>query len=370
MKDQYDPTPTTNFVVVAHDLRIHDSATSHDIRDYLVVMFRSLSLPLASMSLSSLNAKTRPTLVFDLARSVGVGDPSARPAEALYSTSSSELPSTELDESTEEELTRVKCPLCRRALVPRRGVFARRAAQVDPTDLLVCDGCQQCFHRRCCQRRGLSTARYHKGPWFHSEACHHVYDKLHELVEKGEGPVTESTSFQLLYCPKACQPRNVEYPKFEQVVRVLMPEYGPFVPQHLEGSQYAVLLKHEGAPVTAAIMDVFGKTAASVDLVATSDAVRLRGHCRSMMEHLEKVLDDVGVDQMLVMCDPFDENIQDMWMTKFDYQPCSRRQRRHLQSQFVHLSHQNESLFFYKTLPTAQAARRKWWRRLNPFRWS
>jgi N-acetylglutamate synthase-like GNAT family acetyltransferase len=53
---------------------------------------------------------------------------------------------------------------------------------------------------------------------------------------------------------------------------------------------HALLMRHAGAPVCAALLRAFGTACAELPLIATPEAARRRGHCAVLMAELQRRL--------------------------------------------------------------------------------
>lgn len=65
--------------------------------------------------------------------------------------------------------------------------------------------------------------------------------------------------------------------------------------------------------VSAATLDIFGPDLAMMDLIATRDDVRGKGHARDLVAHIERALSSVGVQSLLIAVSSTDQGMQDVW---------------------------------------------------------
>lgn len=110
--------------------------------------------------------------------------------------------------------------------------------------------------------------------------------------------------------------------------------------QLLSSGPYAI-----GA-VSAATIDVLGQDLAMMDLLATRDDVRGRGHAKVLVDSLESALASVGVQSLLVAVSGSDQATQEAWAggrkgkgtIGIGYKKLSKGERQKLSTQWPHFS--------------------------------
>jgi len=313
--------------------------------------------------------------------------------------------SSEMEESTEEQMSKVDCALCHRPLVPKGG--RQRGQSADAAELRVCDGCHRCFHKECCKRRGIST-RWDKASsssgdreWHHSEACREARQILQARCAAGEVPLPGrgGRSLQLVDCQAGARRGSPEYKALEHVIGVLADHYGPFVFEQVEASDYGVLLRSSAAAeaaatalarrmsadsspvhmgpaeaelvgegpqlagaVAAATLDVYGQECAKLDLLATREDMRLQGHARALVLGVEGLLADTGLQSLVVVLSTEDREGLSVWLNHFEgYKRLNNRQAGALASEYPHFKfyERRKTVFLQRQLPGAEERRKK-----------
>lgn len=80
--------------------------------------------------------------------------------------------------------------MCRKAMVSRRQAQQRSKgkARIDPASILICDGCQRCFHEKCAEKAGIDVAGGEtRDGWFHTPGCRRAHEVLGEQVRGARG---------------------------------------------------------------------------------------------------------------------------------------------------------------------------------------
>ncbi|GIL56703.1 hypothetical protein Vafri_12013, partial [Volvox africanus] len=228
----------------------------------------------------------------------------------------------------EAVLSRLECGFCHRRLSSRRRSRAVSAAT------LLCDGCHRGFHTDCCRYRGRDTRprqRWqvaegsgedairvrdagddaHSGGgevWYHSKDCSECAAQWQRRAAAGPLPAPGGRTWLLaaseLYGLKGAA-RQEALEALQQASAVLSAEYGPRVVDAVLDSDYAVVLRDaRGTAVSAATVDVYGREVVVMDLAATSDDARGRGHFRALVTSLESWLDETTTQHWVVTLAP------------------------------------------------------------------
>ncbi|KAF5835732.1 hypothetical protein DUNSADRAFT_6958 [Dunaliella salina] len=198
-----------------------------------------------------------------------------------------------------EDLRRIKCGICRKALIQ-----PTPSSRVDPADIRICDGCHCGYHSRCARRKAVgSTVKQPGGRltsrrfWYCSSGCQASHQKLLSQCAQGMQPVPDSVAgslsqhlsklepdstsqgqvFQwaLVDCAEAeRRHQSAQGERMDEVVLLLSQQHGPFVMRQAEGSDFGVLLRQGEVPLGAAMMDCFGQDACAVDFMASAERLR------------------------------------------------------------------------------------------------
>ncbi|GIM03947.1 hypothetical protein Vretimale_8565, partial [Volvox reticuliferus] len=255
--------------------------------------------------------------------------------------------------ATEAALSRLECGFCHRRLSSRRR--PRRAS----TAALLCDGCHRGFHADCCRYRGLDTRPRRRRQvtegsgegtvgagrggddaagsggevWYHSKDCSECAAQWQRRAAAGPSPAAGGRTWLLaapeLYGMQGAARQEV-LDALQQASAVLSAEYGPRVVDAVLDSDYAVVLRDaRGAAVSAATVDVYGREVVVMDLAATSDEARGRGHFRALVTSLESWLDEAKTQHWVVALAPGKEGkaAQRMWRDH-GFRPLPPRQAR------------------------------------------
>eukprot|EP00775_Hariotina_reticulata_P010419 gene10419-10577_t len=340
--------------------------------------------PYASLSAGRHAAATANSL-FTLSRFTDAGattsesasDASQRAGSGSGAGSSSGYESGGESSSTSDlHLERIQCQLCHRPLSQRGGSkrFWQRSprSQKPPNLFLVCDCCQRCFHEDCCKDKGISTHQDRKtGTWFHSSGCQDCHQGLKQQADAGSTPLPDGRSWQLV----DCQPRSPKElggvralrelkANLGDVLEVLLAAYGPGAVQQLvnTGNGYAVLLrKQDKEPVTAGLLDVYGKDLAVLDLVATLSEEQGQGHCTALVGALEGWLGpQLGVASLMAVCPDNEPEVAKLWQSKFGFKRLTKKQLTQLQASVPPLNYYEDSLLLTKQLPNKAVMGSSW----------
>ncbi|GAX79631.1 hypothetical protein CEUSTIGMA_g7072.t1 [Chlamydomonas eustigma] len=217
---------------------------------------------------------------------------------------------------------------------------------------LVCEQCQRWFHFSCMGIRYVEDVPVR--PWFHCQQCLHTFSHMEALGQRGSlphplgpsGPVNytlatpaDFSHFMATVAHQSLSPNQkgrsggqeqvseLEGSRILPVLELLT--QGGFSTQQIsgfmdqsteyEGGRYALLLEQDGAPVCTATFNVFSQDLpAQVNLVATAEGKRGRGHCTSMFEILCSILEDLKVERLLVQPPLGSDN---KWVKKVGFTP-------------------------------------------------
>lgn len=226
-------------------------------------------------------------------------------------------------------LQRLRCSLCGDHLIPRY--------EEPLTDgILTCAGCTQCFHFKCCRRNKISTRAYTLFPekWYHSPACSASVSALSAAVERGETPIEGGggRSWQLVpvspikYGTKEMVPQQQQDCMFSALKEVLVPTFGEEEAMKMAaGTTYAMVLRAPEGVRSAALLDVFGDDVIKIDFVATAPQYRRQGHCRALLQGMEKLAGELGTHQLIAVCTEDDTASQSVWSGAFGFRKVGGR---------------------------------------------
>ena len=110
--------------------------------------------------------------------------------------------------------------------------------------------------------------------------------------------------------------------------------------------------------VSAATLDIFGPDLAMMDLIATRDDVKGKGHAKILVDEIEQALSAVGVQSLLVAVSSTDHESQEVWLggkkgkgtIGKGYKRIGRAELGKLKSQWPHFSAADELVYFSKNI--------------------
>ncbi|KAL8092220.1 uncharacterized protein LOC141720564 [Apium graveolens] len=206
--------------------------------------------------------------------------------------------------------------------------------------VIKCHQCERISHTRCLELHSLMP----QGIWFCDTKCEKIYLGLQKLLCKPVPVGTDNLTWTLLKHPKLesyqdsseIEESTEIFSKLNVAVRVMHECFHPFKElrtgndlvedvifnrrseqHHLnyEGF-YTILLEKNDELITVATVRVLGEKVAEVPLVATRFLYRQRGMCRTLMNELEKVLVQLGVQRVVL---PAASSALDTWISSFGF---------------------------------------------------
>ncbi|GLC37202.1 hypothetical protein PLESTF_001429500 [Pleodorina starrii] len=256
----------------------------------------------------------------------------------------------------EAVLSRAECSFCRKRL-------GRSSSRRASPDVLLCDGCHRGFHADCCRYRGLDIRRQRSGTgeaggadsgsgsgaWYHCQDCAECAAQWRARAAAGPAAAAGGRSWLLLSTDLTSTSTSTSQPAvaqsgaqqqlqqrrrqkvveaLEQAAAVLSSEYGPRVVDAVLDSDHAVLLRDaRGLAVSAATLDVYGREVVVMDLAATAEEARGRGHFRALVTSLESWLQEAQTQHWVVALAPGKDGkaMQQMWRER-GFRPLAGRQ--------------------------------------------
>lgn len=358
---------TAAFISASDERQLSVNGT---LRFALVQSTRRSTAPFASLSASSGRHAANP--LFSLSRLTDSGTAtgsSSSSEDAAGASSSSGGYESDSDSSygSDLRLDNINCQLCRQPLSrrPRRGLLGRRRKPHGSSQFLVCDCCQRTYHEDCCRERKISTKQAKDGTWYHSSSCKECQEGLQQQASKGPTTLPEGRSWQLIDCspvsPKSGLAGAAALSALKRslggVLEVLLPAYGPGVAQQLVDTSkgYALLLRQQEQPVTAALLDVYGQECAVLDLMATRMEQQGQGHCSALLQAVEGWLGpQLGVSSLIAVCPADEPESISAWQRKFGFRQVKQQQLRQLMADVPPLNYYEDSVLLSKKLPKQQ----------------
>ncbi|XVE83378.1 hypothetical protein DITRI_Ditri16bG0084100 [Diplodiscus trichospermus] len=213
----------------------------------------------------------------------------------------------------------------------------------------ACLQCTRQYHVAClCEAQHLSPADYPFGS-FCSDGCYKLCAQLHQLLGISNPTTVEGLSWTLIRSPKNVykfpdMPKAHTWIKLSDVLRVIHECFEPVKDPHTKrdlvrdvvfnsGSKlkrldfrgfYAMVLHNGDEILSIATVRVHGLKAAEMPLVATPFQYRRQGMCRLLLQELEKLLTQMGIERLIL---PAIRQLRETWETSFGFleMPLSER---------------------------------------------
>ncbi|KAG9141771.1 hypothetical protein Leryth_018138 [Lithospermum erythrorhizon] len=217
-----------------------------------------------------------------------------------------------------------------------------------------CSQCERQYHVGCLQAQGLlHTNTNLVGGWFCNMQCKKIFQGLQQYLGRPVAMGNDGLTWTLAKYIEAEDGNHVgiyndssieSYSQLTLALDVMHECFEP-VKEPLTNSDivedvifskrsdlnrlnfhgfYTVLLEKNGELITAATLRVHGKKVAEVPLVATRFQYRRQGMCRILMDQLEKILMQLGVERLVLPATP---SVLDTWMTSFGFSKMNKSER-------------------------------------------
>ncbi|XP_016650689.1 PREDICTED: uncharacterized protein LOC103321449, partial [Prunus mume] len=224
---------------------------------------------------------------------------------------------------------------------------------MDDSSVLTCGQCEHKYHKGCLRKRGADKLESDpKGNWFCTRNCKKIFLGLHELLGKQIPVGDNNLSWSLVKSIKSDIHDTDEpdidaiesYSRLNVALDVMhecfVPVKEPLTRRDLvediiftRGSDlnrlnfrgfYTVLLERNDELITVATVRIFGGKVAEVPLVATRFQYRRLGMCRILMDELEKMLMQLGVERLVLPAVP---SVLNTWTTSFGFSTMTASER-------------------------------------------
>ncbi|XP_021816358.1 uncharacterized protein LOC110758747 isoform X3 [Prunus avium] len=224
---------------------------------------------------------------------------------------------------------------------------------MDDSSVLTCGQCEHKYHKGCLRKRGADKLESDpKGNWFCTRNCKKIFLGLHELLGKQIPVGDNNLSWSLVKSIKSDIHDTDEpdidaiesYSRLNVALDVMhecfVPVKEPLTRRDLvediiftRGSDlnrlnfrgfYTVLLERNDELITVATVRIFGDKVAEVPLVATRFQYRRLGMCRILMDELEKMLMQLGVERLVLPAVP---SVLNTWTTSFGFSTMTASER-------------------------------------------
>ncbi|XLR48798.1 uncharacterized protein [Arachis hypogaea] len=237
------------------------------------------------------------------------------------------------------------CPSC------RCGICSQMKGD-EGKQFLNCIQCERKYHLECLRNRTVDKLR-RMAKWFCGNKCEQIYTSLHKLLGKPISVDADNLTWTLI---KSVDSENCDvgsakdkymaenYSKLNIALSVMHECFEPL--QNPSSSRdlmedvifsrwsqlnrtnfqgfYTVLLERNEELISVATFRVYGEKVAEVPLVGTRFQYRRLGMCRILMNELEKMLTQLGVERLVLPAVP---GVLETWTKSFGFDQMTEFQR-------------------------------------------
>ncbi|XAR58903.1 Histone acetyltransferase [Bertholletia excelsa] len=240
------------------------------------------------------------------------------------------------------------CPSCCCGICGQNR-FIREAQQLEDVSFLHCTQCARKYHFGCLRGKGYTNTDCPKGHWFCTKRCEEIFlglnkvlgksvvigeDNLTWTLLKGDGDhngsdmeaLTENygkLNVALAVIHECFEPVKEPRTQRDLVEDVIFNSRSELNRLNFQGF-YTVLLEKNEEVITVGTVRVHGEKVAEVPLVATRFQYRRLGMCRILMNELEKMLLELGVERLVLPAVP---SVLDTWTNSFGFKRMTKLER-------------------------------------------
>ncbi|KAK1677688.1 hypothetical protein QYE76_038536 [Lolium multiflorum] len=251
-----------------------------------------------------------------------------------------ELPALQLmaSRSVDEDYRHITCPVC------DSGEFEPAPDEFTDNTVICCDQCEREYHVSCIRSRGDQLECCPEGPWLCSQKCSDIFQRLQGLVGRPIPTSVEGLSFTLFRSSKLPGEEAMaaeEHGKLRMAFDVLHECFVTLIEPQTQSDLshdivfnresclrrlnfrgfYVVGIEKGGELITAGTLRVYGDKVAELPLVGTRFAHRRQGMCHLLMNNLEKLLGELGVERLVLPAVP---ELLQTWTESFGFQVMSQ----------------------------------------------
>ncbi|KAK7283251.1 hypothetical protein RIF29_12653 [Crotalaria pallida] len=219
-------------------------------------------------------------------------------------------------------------------------------AKHEDNSVLCCDQCERKYHIGCLKSKGFAKLKECVNEnWFCNSDCENIFFSLQKLIGKTISLEADNLTLTFLKKTLRCDGNysddeleglsqienrlsvalGVMHECFEPitdvtsgrdiVADVIFSKGSRFNRLNFAGF-YTVTLERNDEVISVAIIRVYGQRVAEVPLVATRRQFRRQGMCRILMNEIEKVLAQFGVERLVL---PAARDVVETWTTSFGF---------------------------------------------------
>ncbi|KAL6901892.1 hypothetical protein ACP4OV_004768 [Aristida adscensionis] len=243
------------------------------------------------------------------------------------------------------------CPSCKCSIC-NLSDYDPDASQFTEKTIMFCDQCEREYHVGCVQNRDCRLIHRPEGYWLCSGECSKIFQHLQRLIGKSVPTAVEGFSCTILrFYKNGCDHGDYNnaimaeyYGKLRIALDVLHECFVTIIEPRTQSDLsedivfgreselrrlnfrgfYTILLEKSGELVSVGTFRVCGMKFAELPLIGTRVPYRRLGMCRLLMNELEKLLSDLGVERLLLPAVP---QLLGTWTGSFGFTAMSNSDR-------------------------------------------
>ncbi|XP_050899565.1 uncharacterized protein LOC127106299 isoform X7 [Lathyrus oleraceus] len=238
------------------------------------------------------------------------------------------------------------CPLCREDDFQLKGF--------GPRTVIICDQCNKEYHVGCLKDHKIADLKkLPKGDWFCGSECLQVRTVLHNLVIRGDVPISDSLlslikkkhkekglktnygldvkwrimNWKLLASEEIrallSKAVSIFHEQFDPIVDAdtdidFIPSmiYGRSIKDQYFGGMYCAVLTVNKEVVSTGVFRMFGREVAELPLVATNAASQGKGYFQALFACIEGLLGELKIERLFL---PAAHEAESLWTGKFGF---------------------------------------------------
>ncbi|RCV45278.1 hypothetical protein SETIT_9G441200v2 [Setaria italica] len=244
------------------------------------------------------------------------------------------------------------CPSCRCSIC-NLSDYDPDSSQFTEKTIVYCDQCEREYHVGCTRNNGHQLICRPEGCWLCSSGCSKIFQHLQELIGKSVPTPVKGLSCTILrfyrengsdrghyddaimaeHYGKLCIALDVLHECF---VTIIEPRTQSDISEDIVFNReselrrlnfrgfYTILLHKGGEIVSVGTFRICGQKFAELPLIGTRVSYRRQGMCRLLMNELEKLLFDLGVERLLLPAVP---ELLETWTGSFGFTVMSNSDR-------------------------------------------
>lgn len=244
------------------------------------------------------------------------------------------------------------CPSCRCGIC-NLSDYDPDTSQFTEKTIVYCDQCEREYHVGCTRNSDHQLICRPEGCWFCSRGCSNVFQHLQEVIGKQVPTPIEGLSCTIL---KFCRANGSDHGGYDDeimaehygklciavdilhecFVTIIEPRTQSDISEDIVFNReselrrlnfrgfYIILLQKGGELVSVGTFRICGQKFAELPLIGTRSLYRRQGMCRLLINELEKLLLDLGVERLLLPAVP---ELLQTWTCSFGFTVMSNSER-------------------------------------------